>query len=267
MIEKGRTYIVMGLLDPDSTAFVIGQTLAEFGGNVIYTMQNERLKSIFFDRSELLSERQKAALDIRFCDVTDEDQVRALFEGVDDVAGVVHSIAYSNPKTCLGEEFHTEATDDITFGFHVSAVSLATVTRCVQPYMPNGGSIVTLTFDSRNAYPFYNWMGVNKAALEAVVRGLARRHGRDLLRVNAVSAGPLSTKAAKAIPGFGHLSQTWAALSPLPWSNRDDKKAVANAVAFLLGPYSAKTTGQTLYVDGGVSIVGGSLQPHERRPS
>jgi enoyl-[acyl-carrier protein] reductase I len=132
--------------------------------------------------------------------------------------------------------------------------------------MPGGGAIVALTFDSLRAYPYYNWMGVNKAALEAVVRALARRHGRDLLRVNAVSAGPLHTKAASAIPGFGHLSRTWAASSPLPWDNVSDKQAVANAAAFLVGPLSTKITGQVLHVDGGASIVGGNLEPFELPP-
>jgi enoyl-[acyl-carrier protein] reductase I len=265
MIEAGKTYVVMGLLDADSIAYAIGKTLESFGAKVIFTVQNERMKKIFFDRNKKLTDEDRAGLDIRFCDVTVEEEVETLFSGIEGaIAGLVHSIAYSNPKTCLGEEFHTDAIDDLTKGFHISAVSLATVTKYAQPKMVGGGSVVALTFASERAFAFYNWMGVNKAALEAVVRGLARRHGKDKVRVNAVSAGPVFTIAAKHIPGFEELGQTWAKSSPLNWDPKQAQPEVAGAVSFLLGPYSKQITGQTLYVDGGASIIGGELLPHER---
>jgi enoyl-[acyl-carrier-protein] reductase (NADH) len=265
MIESGKTYVVMGLLDADSIAFAIGKQLETFGGKVIYTVQNERMKKIFFDRSKKLTEADRADLDIRYCDITKDEEVQALFDGISgSISGVVHSIAYSNPKTCLGPEFHTDAYDDLTLGFRISAVSLATVARYAQPKMTEGGSIVTLTFSSQIAFAFYNWMGVNKAALEAVVRGLARRHGKDKIRVNAVSAGPVFTIAAKHIPGFDELGSTWAKSSPLNWDPMTAQQEVAGAVAFLLGPYSKQITGQTLHVDGGASVIGGELLPHER---
>ncbi len=264
MIEAGKTYLVMGLLNPESIAYSIGESIRRAGGRVIYTMMSERMKRIFLDRSKDLTEEQRQVLDIRYCDVTKEEEVAALFAEFDEIAGVVHSIAYCNPKTCLTDEFHTDAYDDLKNGFHISAISLATVTRHAQPKMKEGGAVVALTFDSSHAYPFYNWMGVNKAALEAVVRGLARRHGSDLVRVNAVSSGPLDTTAAGAIGGFGELTSTWQHRSPLPWDNDADKQSVADAVMFLVGPYSRKITGQTLHVDGGVSITGGDLLPHER---
>jgi len=265
MVETGRTYVVMGLLDPESIAFAIGRTIQSLGGNVIYTMLNERIKRIFFDRAVLPEGVRTDDLYIRFCDVTVDEEVKALFDGIEgDLAGVVHSVAFVNPKTGLGEEFHTDAYDDLKTGFHISAVSLAAVARFAQPKMAAGGGIVALTFDTSHVYPHYNWMGVNKAALEATVRALARRHGRDLVRVNAISAGPLFTKAASKIPGFGYLSKCWASRSPLPWDNRQDKQAVADAAAFLLGPASTKITGQVLNVDGGASIMGGDLLPYEQ---
>jgi len=265
MIETGSTYVVMGLLDADSIAFAIGKMLESFGGKVIYTVQSERMKKIFFDRSKKLTEEDRSSLDIRYCDITSDEEVKALFDGIDgSIAGLVHSIAFSNPKTCLGEEFHTDAYEDIEKGFRISAVSLATVTRYAQPKMTEGGGIVALTFASEKAFAFYNWMGVNKAALEAVVRGLARRHGKEKIRVNAVSAGPVFTIAAKHIPGFETLGETWAKSSPLNWNPKEAQPEVAGAVAFLLGPYSKQITGQTLYVDGGASIIGGELLPYER---
>jgi len=264
MIEHGKTYVVMGLLDADSLAYAIGQTIQAQGGKVVFTVQNKVFKRRFLDSSKKLSDEEKAALDFRFCDITKEEQVRDVFAELAPVAGVVHSIAFANPRTCLGEEFHTDATDDILFAHHISCVSLATVARYAVPAMPGGGAMVAMSFDTSHVYPHYNWMGVQKAALEALVRALARRHGRDDVRFNAVSAGPLFTKAASKIPGFGGLTKLWNANSPLPWDTREDKQAVADAVVFLLGPLSAKITGQVLNVDGGASIMGGELMAHER---
>ncbi len=264
MIQRDATYVVMGLLDPDSIAFAVGQEIEQYGGRVIYTVQNERLKRVFLDRSDRLTPEQKAAIRFEFCDVTVDEQVKALFERTGPVAGVVHSIAYANPKTCLGEELHTDAYDDLKTAFHISCVSLATVARYAHKQMRGEGSIVALSFESQLAFPYYNWMGVNKAALEALIRALARRHGRDNVRVNAISAGPLTTKAAKAIPHFAQLSRIWRKKSPLKWDAIGDKVEVAHAVVFLLGPWSRKITGQILHVDGGASIVGGDLLPFER---
>lgn len=265
MIEKGSTYVVMGLLNTDSIAYATGKMIEELGGKVIYTVQNERLKKIFFDRGCTdLAQEEKDAMDIRYCDVTVENEVRNLFKDIGDIAGVVHSIAFANPKTCLGNKVYTDAFEDIKQGFHISCASLATVAEFAQEHMPKGGSVVTLSFASQLAFPYYNWMGVNKAALEALVRALAREYGREHVRVNAISAGPLTTKAAKSIPHFAHLARTWKKISPMPWDPIKDKQEVANAVVFMLGKYSKKISGQTIYVDGGASSVGGELLKHEK---
>jgi len=264
MIEKDKTYIVMGLLDSNSIAYAVGKGIEARGGKVIFTVQSERMKKIFLDRSKELSQEEKDCLDIKFCDITVEEEVKILFDELPEIAGVVHSIAYANPKTCLGEEFHTDAIDDLKMGFHISAVSLATVAKYAQPKMTEGGSIVALTFASQVAFAYYNWMSVNKAALEAVVRGLARRHGKDQIRVNAISAGPLLTKAAGAIPGFEELGKTWGRMSPLNWDPTNARDDVADAVLFMIGNMSKMVSGQTLYVDGGASIIGGEMLPHER---
>ena len=263
MIEAGKTYLVMGLLDSNSIAYAVGKGIEELGGKAVFTVQSERMKKIFFDRSKTLPQEEKDAIDFRFCDITVEDEVKALFETIGPIAGVVHSIAYANPKTCLGEEFHTDAIDDILTGFHISAVSLATVAKYAQPTMPDGGALVAMSFAAMQAYPYYNWMGVNKAALEAVVRGLARRHGKDRIRVNAVSAGPLLTKAAGAIPGFEELGHTWERMAPIHWDPTNSVRDVADGVLYLLGNRSRKVTGQVLYVDGGANVMGGEMLPHE----
>ena len=264
MIEKGSTYVIMGLLNTDSIAYAVGQMIQEMGGNVIYTVQSERMKRIFFDRSPDLSAEEKASMRFEYCDVTVENEVRNLFEKTGPINGVLHSIGFANPKTCLGDHIYTPAYEDIKQAFHISCASLATVSHFALERMDKGGSIVTLSFESQMAFPYYNWMGVNKAALEALVRALAREYGREHVRVNAISAGPLATKAAKSIPHFAHLAKTWKKISPLPWDVIGDKKEVASSVVFMLGKYSKKITGQTIYVDGGAHSVGGALLPHEK---
>jgi meromycolic acid enoyl-[acyl-carrier-protein] reductase len=223
MIEPGKQYVVMGLLNPESLAFAIGETIRRQGGRVVYTVQSEVLKKRYLDSSKALTDAQRAALDLRFCDVAVEDQVRQVFADVGPVAGVVHSVAYANPKTCLGEEFHTDAVEDIKRSYEVSCVSLATVARHAVPCMQGGGSIVTLSFDSRHAYPHYNWMGVHKAALEALVRALARRHGRERVRVNAVAAGrspPPPRRGSRASTSCSACGAAPARCRGIPWPTR-----------------------------------------------
>jgi enoyl-[acyl-carrier protein] reductase I len=124
------------------------------------------------------------------------------------------------------------------------------------PLMADGGSILTLDFDNRVAWPIYDWMGVCKAGLEATVRYLARDLGPKGIRVNALAAGPLSTIAAKGIPGFGALEKAWGVQAPLGWSARKDHPAVAKAACALLSDWFPSTTGEMVHVDGGYHALG-----------
>ena len=161
MIKKGGTYVVMGLLNTDSIAYATGKMIEELGGNVVYTVQNERMKKIFFDRGCTdLPQEIKDAMVFKYCDVTIEDEVRDVFNDIGPIEGVVHSVAFANPKTCLGNQMYTSSYEDVKLGFHISCVSLSTVAQFAHEHMPNGGSIVTVSFASQRpgsrAGPFGN---------------------------------------------------------------------------------------------------------------
>jgi enoyl-[acyl-carrier protein] reductase I len=126
----------------------------------------------------------------------------------------------------------------------------------MMPLMTEGGSIVTLDFDNRQAWPIYDWMGVCKAGLEATVRYLARDLGPKQIRVNALAAGPLTTVAAKGIPGFFSLERRWAIQSPLGWNSKKGHSAVAKTACALMSDWMPSTTGEMVHVDGGYHSVG-----------
>jgi enoyl-[acyl-carrier protein] reductase I len=137
----------------------------------------------------------------------------------------------------------------------VSAYSLMSLTQACRPLMSSGGSVVGLTFDATVAWPAYDWMGVSKAGLESCSRYLARDLGPEGIRVNLVSAGPLKTLAAKAIPGFEELEANWSTRAPLGW-DEGDQTPTAKAVVALLSDFFPATTGEIVHVDGGFHAMG-----------
>jgi len=167
----------------------------------------------------------------------------------------VHSIAYGNPETLLGGKFLTGPWPDVAQAVQVSAYSLKSLTEACRPLMSSGGAVVGLTFDATVAWPAYDWMGVAKAALESTSRYLARDLGPEGIRVNLVSAGPLKTLAAKAIPGFEDLESMWSTRAPLGWDNADHEPT-AKAVCALLSDFFPATTGEIVHVDGGLHAMG-----------
>ena len=149
----------------------------------------------------------------------------------------------------------SDAQTAVATALQISAYSLKALAEATVPVMSNGGSVVGLTFDGRFAWPVYDWMGVAKAAFEAVNRYLARDLGPLGIRCNVVSAGPLLTTAAKHIPGFDQMEGKWSERAPLGWDSEDTVPA-AKAVAALLSDWFPATTGEMVHVDGGVHAMG-----------
>jgi len=256
-ILAGRRILVTGVLTPKSIAFSIAQACQEHGAEVVLTS---------FGRAMSLTRRSAKRMtpspDVLEMDVTDVAQVRGVADAVrkrwDGLDGVVHAIGFA-PEDCLGGNFLQAPWESVATALHVSAFSLKTLAAEFVPLMPpTGGAVVSLTFDATLAWPLYDWMGPAKAALEAVGRYLARDLGRDHVRVNTLSAGPLETMAAKSIPGFSTLKDAWAGQAPLGW-DAADAGPVADAAVFLLSDMARGISGEVIHVDGGYHSQGAPL--------
>ncbi|MFF2550508.1 NADH-dependent enoyl-ACP reductase InhA [Nocardia sp. NPDC058058] len=260
----GKTVLITGIITDSSIAFHAAAVAQEQGAKVIITGIPERLRLI--DRiAKRLPKEVPPAIGL---DVTNEENLGELAgklaelapEGVD---GVLHSIAFA-PRTLMGPEakpFLEGPGPDAAKAFEISAWSYASLARAVLPAMNEGGSIVGMDFDPRTAMPYYNWMGVAKAALESVNRYVAREVGEaKRIRSNLVAAGPIKTLAAKAIAGtatddakqLNMLNTYWDGASPIGW-DVDDPTVVAKSVVTLLSDWLPGTTGSIIYVDGGAS--------------
>lgn len=253
MLLEGKRILIMGLLDTRSVAWAIGQAATREGAEVLYTVQNERFRDILLRRSFRQEGLNVDDYRILPCDVTQDAELAALFEQTGELDGLVHSIGYANPKTCLAETLAEAPRADVLQAFEISAASLAFVAAAGRERLRPGSSIVALTFDSQHTYPHYNWMGICKAALEATARYLARDLGPRGVRVNSLSAGPMRTMAATHIPAFTVMEAAWPGRAPIGWDSVNDRLAVADSAVYLLSDLSRRVTGQVLYVDGGFS--------------
>jgi meromycolic acid enoyl-[acyl-carrier-protein] reductase len=253
-ILDGKRILVAGVTMDSSIGFATAKVAQEQGATVLISNFGRALGI-----TKRIAKRLPVEPAVLELDVTDPDHLERLpdlvREHVDGLDGVVHSIAYGNPETLLGGKFLEGPWDDVAQAVQVSAYSLKSLATACRPLMGPGGSIVGMTFDATIAWPAYDWMGVAKAALESTSRYLARDLGPDGIRVNLVSAGPLKTLAAKAIPGFEELEQMWSTRAPLGW-DETDQTPTAKAVVALLSDFFPATTGEIVHVDGGHHAMG-----------
>jgi enoyl-[acyl-carrier protein] reductase I len=250
---QGRTAVVFGVANKRSIAWAIAQKLAAAGAQLAITYQNERLE---LEARELISELPGA--ESFRCDVSQDREIEQLFAALRERYGtlhtLVHSIAFA-PADELKHDFVQTTREGFRVAHDVSVYSLIALARAAAPLMTNGGSIMTLTYyGAEKVVPNYNVMGVAKAALEASVRYLSYDLGKHNIRVNAISAGPIKTLAARGISGLGEMLKTQAERSPL--QRNIDVGEVGNAAVFLASDLASGITGETIYVDCGYNIMG-----------
>jgi enoyl-[acyl-carrier protein] reductase I len=250
---SGKKLLVTGVLTRRSIAFAAARQAQLAGAEIVLTG---------FGRGRRMTERAAARLpepcEVLELDVDSEDDLAALAGALERrwgrVDGALHAIAFA-PPDALGGGFLATPYESAAQAFRTSAYSLQALARHLSPLMQDGGSLVGLDFDASVAWPSYDWMGVSKAALEAVCRYLARDLGSRGIRVNLVSAGPISSPAANGIPGFDRLARRWEASAPLGWDVRDPT-SVGGAICFLFSDWSSGISGELIHVDGGVHAVG-----------
>ena len=248
---KGKVAVVFGLANKRSIAWAIAQKLSEAGASLAICYQSERLQR---DAEELAAELP----DTRTfqCDVSVDSEIEAVFDQLKAVYGkldiLVHSIGFApNIKNSVLQT----AREDFRVAHDVSAYSLIALARGAAPLMCAGGSILTLTYyGSQKVFPNYNIMGVAKAALEATVRYLASDLGAKGIRVNAISAGPIKTLAARGISDFATILDTVTTRAPL--HRNIEQIEVGNAALFLASDLASGITGEVTYVDCGFNITG-----------
>jgi enoyl-[acyl-carrier protein] reductase I len=249
---EGKRLLITGVITDSSIGFHVARVAQEQGATVVLTGFG-RMSLV-----ERIATRLPRTSPVIELDVTNAEHLDGLAgkvgEHVDGLDGVLHSIAYA-PPSCLGGPFMEAPWEDVATAVQVSAYSLKSLAMACLPLMGSGSSIVGLDFDARVAWPAYNWMGVAKAALESTTRYLARDLGPQGIRVNLVAAGPLGTMAAKSIPGFNVLRDSWGDRAPLGWDTAD-ATPVARSVCALLSDWLPATTGSMVWVDGGVHAVG-----------
>ena len=253
---QGKRGLVMGVANARSLGWAIAERLTAAGAELAFSYQGERLK----DELEKLT-RDLPGTRLSQCDVTREEDLEATFGDLRQAWGgldfVVHSIAFAPRPAMDGRYIETTRQDWLT-ALDISAYSLVAVARHAEPLLNEGGSMVTLTYyASEKVVPKYNVMGIAKSALEASVRYLAYELGKKQVRVNAVSAGPVRTVAAKSIPGFMKMYSKVSGIAPL--GRNVTHEEVGNLGLFLLSPLASGITGETVYVDAGYHVMGMEL--------
>jgi len=250
---QGRNAVVFGVANKRSIAWAIAQSLSQAGARLAITYQNERMKQEAHDLITSLPGAEAFQ-----CDVSNDSEITQLFSQIQERYGrldaLAHCVAYA-PMEDLKGDFLNTSREGFRIAHDVSVYSLIAVTRAAAPLMTEGGSVITLSyFGAEKVVPGYNVMGVAKASLEATVRYLANSVGPRNIRVNAISAGPIKTLAARGVGDFSLMLKNHAEHAPL--KRNVDVKEVGDTALFLCSSLGTGITGETIYVDCGYNIMG-----------
>jgi enoyl-[acyl-carrier protein] reductase I len=253
MLEN-KVGMIFGVANKRSIAWACADACRQHGARLAFTYQGERLKE---NVEKLTADMSQETLLVA-CDVTNQQEVDAAFEAVDKKFGrldfLIHSIAFA-PREALEGEFLTTTREAFLTALEISTFSLTQVSLAAMPLMKDGGSIVTMSYyGAEKVVSSYNVMGVAKAALESSTRYLAADLGRHNIRVNAISAGPINTLAARGVKNMSSLLGHVAEKAPL--KRNVEAREVGNTALFLVSDLSSAITGETIYVDCGFNIMG-----------
>lgn len=253
---SGKRALIMGVTNGRSIGWGIAEKLHQAGATLAFSYQGERLRG---EMEKLTAHLNDVSL--YEVDVTNEAALKAMFADLGQRWGqidyIVHSIAFA-PRSAMDGRYIETTKDDWLMALQVSAYSLVAVAREAEDLLAPEGSIITLSYyAAEKVVPKYNVMGVAKSALEASVRYLSYDLGKKGIRINAVSAGPVRTVAARSIPGFVKMFEKVGAMAPL--GRNVSLEEVGNLGLYLLSPLSGGITGQTVYVDSGYSVMGMQL--------
>ena len=251
---RGKNALVFGVANQRSIAWHIARALDQAGARIVLSYINDRVRG----GVERLGGQLSSEPMLLECDVSDDANVESAFETLKAELGrvdvIVHSIAFANRED-LGGPFIETPREGFRLALDISAYSLVSVARHAMPLMEDGGAIVTMTFQaSSRVFPGYNVMGTAKAALENEVRQLSWDLGKQNVRINAVSAGPVDTLSSRVISGYRDMKRAHAERSPLGRNITHDE--VANTALFLCSDMATGITGEVLHVDTGYHVMG-----------
>ncbi|KOP81761.1 enoyl-ACP reductase FabI [Cytobacillus solani] len=251
---NGKTFVVMGVANKRSIAWGIARSLHTAGARLIFTYAGERMEKGVRELAESLGDGQSLVLP---CDVTVDEEIAKCFGEIKEKAGIIHGvahcIAFANKEELQGDYMNTTR-DGFLLAHNISSYSLTAVAKEAKKLMTEGGSIVTLTYlGGERAIKNYNVMGVAKASLDASVKYLAADLGKDGIRVNSISAGPIRTLSAKGVSDFNSILKEIEERSPLRRTTTPEE--VGDTAVFLFSELSRGITGENIHVDSGFHIV------------
>lgn len=251
---KGKTFVIMGVANKRSIAWGIARSLDQSGANLIFTYAGERFEKSVRDLVATLEGNHDIILP---CDVTSDEDVEKCFLSIKEQAGKIdglaHCIAFAKTEELAGD-FSETSREGYLLAQNISSYSLTIISKYAKPLMTDGGSIVALTYiGGERVLPNYNVMGVAKAALEMSVRYLAADLGRQGIRVNAISSGPIRTLSSKGVSDFNSILHEIEEKAPLHRNTTPEE--VGDTAVFLFSEMSRGITGETIHVDSGYHIL------------